>query len=142
MDKTVIRGDTYVLRRKLFYIEIVDEDLNPFDLAGCTVRSTFKAAPTDPSVDTTDTTGYIKATIVFNEAGTVTSSSGLALQDGTTALDGMLVQTLTSTQSKALPVDVDLFSDVEITDADGEVFTVIMTGKLVAIDGYTNRVTG
>lgn len=133
----VIRGDTYGIRRPFFIITLVDDAAQPFDLTGCTVRTTYKEAKTDPATDPTDTDAPIKHEIVINGSGVVTSQDGLFLQS--TAAAGVLIERLTSAESLALPLNVQLISDVEVTDGNGEKFTVPSVDTVSAIDGVTNR---
>lgn len=137
--RTIIRGDSYGIRRPLWVITLVDEALDPFDLSGCTVRTTYKPTATSPADDPDDTDAPIKHTIVIAVNGTVTSSDGLILVGDATG--GTLQERLTATESRVLPVNVELLSDVELTDQNGEVFTFPMTDTLKAVDGLTNRTT-
>lgn len=137
--RTIIRGDSYGIRRPLYTITLVDELGNPFNLTGCTVRTTYKAAVTTPVEDPTDTSAAIKHDIVINGSGAPTTENGLHLLGPATA--GVLEEWLTSTESRALPTGVELVSDVELTDQNGEVFTWTFTDTLTAIDGVTNRTT-
>ncbi len=78
-NTTIIRGDSYALRRPLFTHTFVDDNGDPFDLSGCTVRSTFKTATTDPTTDTTDTTAVIKATLEVSSLGIATTETMMYL---------------------------------------------------------------
>lgn len=137
--RTIIRGDTYALRRPLFTITLVDENSDPFNLTSCTVRTTYKTAATSPDTDPDDTDAPIKHFITINGAGAVTDSDGLFLVGAATA--GVLEERLSATESRAMPVNVELISDVELTDQNGEVFTWLFTDALKAVDGITNRTT-
>lgn len=138
--RTIIRGDSYGLRRPFYTYTFVDELDAPLDLTGCTIRTTYKEAPTDPTTDTTDSTAAIKHTIVIDTFGVATTQTGLYLTGAATA--GILYERLTATESKALDTAKTYLSDLELTDFNGEVFTWIFDDQLVAIDGYTNRTTG
>jgi hypothetical protein len=137
--RTIIRGDSYGIRRPLFTITIVDGSSNPFNLASCTLRTTYKPVATDPTADPNDTGAPIKHFITINSGGTVTSNSGLFLVGAATA--GVVQERLSSTESRAMPLNTELLSDVELTDANGEVFTWLFTDTLRAVDGITNRTT-
>lgn len=148
-DKFIIRGDSYDFEpRYLYRHELVDlslppnpgdGSLQPYDLSGCVVRTTYKAEATSPIDDPTDESAPIKHDLVIGLDGTVTSSNGLRLES--TAAAGVIIEDLPSSESLALPVGVPLYSDVEITDAAGKVQTVLSIGTLTARDGYTNRST-
>ena len=137
--RTIIRGDTYAIRRPLYTYTLVDVNNNPFNLTGCTIRTTFKPAVTDPNDDPNDATAAIKHTIIINGSGVATTTQGLYLV--TTATSGQLKEYLTAVESRSLPVNVDLVSDVELTDGNGEVFTWLFSDTLRAVDGITNRTT-
>jgi hypothetical protein len=137
----IIRGDSYALRRPLFTYALVDEDNLPFDLSGCTVRTTWKVERTDPTTDPTDTGAVLKGLLVVSGAGVATTQSGLYLVGPATA--GTIQHRVSATETKALPLETAWISDVELTDVNGEVFTFLFEGDtLEAIDGITNRTTG
>lgn len=138
--RTIIRGDSYGLRRPFYTYTFVDENDAPLDLTGCTIRVTYKAAPTDPTTDTTDSTAAIKHTIVIDTFGVATTQTGLYLTGAATG--GIITQRLTATETKALPLGTSLLNDVELTDFNGEVASWILDDILTTIDGYTNRTTG
>lgn len=137
--RTIIRGDSYGIRRPFYTITLVDIDSNPFNLTGCTIRVTYKPVINTPDDDPNDTTAAIKHDIVINGSGVVTSSTGISLEGAATA--GELVERLTATETRALPLETPLFSDIELTDANGEVFTWMMEDTLMAIDAVTHRTT-
>ena len=137
MARTLIRGDSYAIRRPLYVITFVDDEATPLDLTGCTIRSTYKVAPTDPTIDDTDDGAYIKSTLVIDNDGDATTEDGLFLQS--TASTGVVVQKLEASDTLALPLNIEIRGDIELTDPNGEVFTWILDEALVAIDGYTNR---
>jgi len=137
--RTIIRGDSYGLRRPLFTITLVDNLNDPFNLANCTIRTTYKIAPTDPNTDPTDENAPIKHFIELDGVGAVVDNDGLVLVGPAT--DGVLEERLTAAESRVLPANVELQSDIELTDQNGEVFTWIFTDTLKAIDGVTNRTT-
>jgi len=137
--KTIIRGDSYGIRRPLFTITLVDELGDPFDLTGCTVRTTYKDVATDPNVDPDDANAPIRHSITINGSGVVTDTEGLTLVGLATA--GVLQERLTAAESRLLPANMELISDVELTDQNGEIFTWLFTDTLKAVDGVTNRTT-
>lgn len=134
--KIVVRGDSYGELRPLFIIKMAGPNGGRFNLAGATVRTTYKETPSDPNTDTTDESAAIKHEIVINDDGTVSSSNGLVLYGA--ASDGTIHEYLTSAESKALPLNVELFSDVEITIGD-DTITFVQETPIKAIDGFTNR---
>lgn len=139
-DKTIFRGDSYDFNpRYLYRIELVNDQLAPFDMAGCTIRTTYKPGPTDPAKDPNDTWAPIKHDITFSAAGAILSSSGLRLES--TAAAGVLIEDLPRAESLTLPLGVPLNSDVQVTTADGKDITILAIGILTAADGYTNRST-
>lgn len=137
--RTIIRGDSYGIRRPLFTYTLVNEASTPFNLSGCTVRTTYKPVATSPDSDPNDTNAPIKHSIVIAANGTVSSSTGLVMVG--VAADGIIQERLTATESRALPLNTPLLSDVELTDANGEVFTWVSADTLLAVDGITNRIT-
>jgi hypothetical protein len=136
-DRQIIRGDDYGVRRPLFRITLYTDTMAPFDLTGCTLRTTYKAAKTTPNADPNDTGAAIKHTLIINESGSATTQNGLYLIG--LASGGVIEERLTATESRTLPLNTKLFSDVEITDSLGEKATFFSEGSLTAIDGYTNR---
>ena len=142
-NRTIIRGDSYALRRPLFLIELADIAGWAFDLTGCHVRTTFKPAADD---DVTDATAVIQHEIVIAADGGVTTSTGLVLGEmvddvfvALPATAGKLVHRLTKAESAAIPVGTAYISDVEVTDADEEVFTFLFEDTLTVVNGVTNR---
>ncbi len=141
--RTIIRGDSYGVRRPLYEHTLVDEDnddLIPFSLKGCTVRTTFRAAPASVTEDPTDSTAIWKGTLSVDSAGVVTLSNGIVLAG--TADDGQVEIHLSAEASRAFPAGVPLISDLEVTDALGEKFTFLFDEKIVAVDGVTHRLVG
>lgn len=140
-ERVLFRQDSYPAnKRPVYRYEFVDADLLPMNLASCTVRATFKVVPTDPNTDPTDTDAAITADITFDEFGAVSGTpTSWALPSGMTAADGVLELVLTSDETMTLPLATQLLSDVQITDADGDISTLIMVGTLSARDGFTNR---
>ena len=137
----IIRGDSYAVRRPFFTYELVDDLNDPFDLTGCTVRTTWKVATTDPSTDPTDASAVLKGLLIVDGTGTATTETNLEMVGLATA--GTIVHRVTAAETLALTAGVTWESDVELTDANGEVFTFLFSGDtLTAIDGYTNRTTG
>jgi hypothetical protein len=139
-DVEIYRGDSYAIRRPLFTHTFVDDNADPFDLTSCTVRSTFKTIPTDSSTDTTDSTAVIKATLIVDGTGTATTETKMYLVGLATA--GVCELRLSAADTSAMIVDTDFFSDVELTDGNGEVFTFVMPDSLRVVEPYTNRTTG
>lgn len=139
-DTTIIRGDSYAIRRPLFTHTFVDENGAPFDLTGCTVRSTFKTKPEDILIDTTDSTAVVKATLIVDGSGTPTTQTKMYLVGAATA--GVCELRLSSTDTAGLAPETDWYSDVELIDGNGETFTFLFTDKVRAIDAYTNRTVG
>jgi hypothetical protein len=139
-DTEIYRGDSYAIRRPLYTHTFVDDNGDPFDLTSCTVRSTFKTIPTDSETDTTDSTAVIKATLIVDGTGTATTQTKMYLVGAATA--GVCELRLSSTDTGAMLTDTDFFSDVELTDGNGEVFTFVMPDSLRVVEAYTNRTTG
>src|SRR5690349_9833116 len=108
--RTIIRGDSYGIRRPLYTITLVDSLGDPFDLTGCTVRTTYKTTVTAPTDDPTDTSAAIKHDIVVNGVGTPTAQNGLHMVGA--AADGVIEERLTAVESRSLPLNTPLFSDV------------------------------
>lgn len=134
--KKVIRGDSYGTLRPLFILKFASPTGGRYNLAGATVRTTYKPESTDPNVDVDDSGAVIRHEIVINEDGVVAASTGLALIGA--ASDGVIHEYLTSTESKALPLDVELYSDVQIT-IGSDTISFVQGTPVVAVDGYTNR---
>jgi len=138
---SIIRGDSYAVRRPLFTYELVDDANDPFDLTDCTIRTTWKVTTTDPASDPTDATAVLKGLLVVDDTGTATTEEGLELLGDATA--GTIVHRVTSAETLALTAGVTWESDVELIDANGEKFTFLFSGDtLVATDGFTNRTSG
>lgn len=137
----IIRGDTYVIRRPFLIYNLVEESLGPFDLSGCEIRTTWKVVTTEPDSDPTDTSGVLKGTLIVDLSGTATTETGLFMVG--VAEDGTFEHRITSSESAALSLGQSWKSDVEVTDANGEVATFLFEGDTAkARDGYTNRTTG
>lgn len=136
-ERVIIRGDSYGLRRPLYRIELLTVDNQPFDLTGCVVRTTYKPRPTSIEVDPHDDTAFIKHELHVDENGVASVQAGLHMIGDPT--DGQIEERLTSSETSVLPLDIVLFSDIELTDPNGEKFTWIMEEGLRAIDAYTNR---
>jgi len=137
MARTLIRGDSYSIRRPLYEITFVDDEAAPLDLTGCTIRSTYKITTTDPNEDTTDEGAYIKATLVVDTDGEAMTEDGLYLKS--TADAGVVLHKMEASDTLALPLNTELYGDIELTDPNGEVFTWILEETITATDGYTNR---
>ena len=140
MAREIIRGDSYAIKRPLYVYTIVDENLNPFNLAGCTVRTTYRSTPASISEDPNDESAIWTGTLVVSSAGTETYSKGLSLQG--LANEGKVEVRLSAEDSRKFPLDKELISDFEITDSLGEVFTFEFEEKLVAVEGVTHRLEG
>lgn len=146
VDRTIFRGDDYPVYRPVYRYELVTPEIDPltelpipFNLAGCKVRATFKAQPTDISADPTDSGAVFKADIVFNPDGTVASATNFALPSGLGASAGVLHLTLTRALTTDALTDLTLQSDLQVTDALDNDQTITVVGKLVTDDAYTNR---
>lgn len=137
---TIIRGDSYALRRPLYTYTLVDDENASFDLSGCTVRTTFKTVTTDPADDPTDASAALTGLLVVGSDGTPTTQTALYLVGDATA--GTFEHRLTAAETAALPTGAAWVSDVELTDVNGEVFTWLFTETLTTVDGITNRTTG
>jgi hypothetical protein len=135
--RTIIRGDSYGIRRPLYTITLVDEEAEPFDLTDCSVFTTYKVATTEPLDDPTDTSAPIKHELEVDSGGVPITQDGLYLVGSPTA--GIIEERLTSAESASLPLAVDLISDIQLIDQNGEVFTWLFTDTLRAVDGVTNR---
>lgn len=135
--RTIIRGDSYGIRRPLYTLTLVDEVSAPFDLTSCTLRTTYKVVTTDPSDDPSDLTAPIKHEIVINGSGVAITEDGLYLVGP--AINGVIEERMTAAETIALPLNVDLISDIQLTDQNGEIFTWLFTDTLKTIDGVTNR---
>lgn len=136
-EKVIIRGDSYTTLRPLYTYILVNNLGDPLNLTGCTIRTTYKVAPTDPNTDTNDTTAAIKHNLIIDGTGAVVESNGLSLVSGVAG--GIIREVLTKAETLALPADVSLKSDFELTTPE-EVVTFISDDTLKAIDAYTNRV--
>ena len=139
MARTVIRGDSYGIRRPFYTYTFVDSGDLPLNLAGCTIRTTYKAGKASAADDPNDATAEIKHHITLNGSGGIVSQNGLYLES--TAAAGILVERLTASETLALSLDTPLLNDVELTDSNAEVSTWLYEEPLTAIDAYTNRTT-
>jgi|SRR5690606_25231771 len=135
-DITIIRGDSYAIRRPLYTFEFVDEFGAPFNLAGCTVRTTYKSQIGPIDVDPDDQLAPVRHSITIDLNG-VATPNGLYLKGPASA--GVVVDRITSSESKEFQTDLMYISDVQITDANDEVFTWIFQDGIRAIDAVTNR---
>lgn len=136
-DITIIRGDSYALRRPLFTYTLVDDLGQPFNLAGCTVRTTYKPEIYTIEDDPVDASAPIRHMMVVDINGTVTSSDGLALSGP--AANGVVLDRFNSYDTKQIPPDVRHIGDLQLTDANGEIFTWTWVDGLIAVDSVTNR---
>lgn len=137
MARKIFRGDSYAIRRPLYTYTFQDEDLDPLSLNGCTIQITYKPSITTIESDSLDSTAVIKHEIKINGGGTVVSQTGLYLVGAATG--GVIQERLTKVETAALPVDVELVGDLQLTDENGEVVTWLFDEKLMAVDGVTHR---
>lgn len=137
MSKQIIRGDSYETSRPLYQYSFLDDTSGPLDLTGCDIMITYKPVITAIEDDSTDATAVIKHELKIGAGGSVEFQQGIYLV-GTIA-DGTVEQRLTPTETTSLPVGVILYGDIQLIDANGEVFTWIFEETLLAIDGVTNR---
>ena len=135
----VIRGDDYTQSRPLKTLTFEDAASDPLNLAGCTIRTTYKPVITPPETDPNDTTAEIRHFITFSGAGAVSDSEGFVLVG--TAAGGQVNEYLTKTETMSITPDVELVNDVELTNAAGEVMTFTQVDTLMAVDAPTNRTT-
>lgn len=135
-EKIIIRGDSYTDLRPLYTYTLVNDQGQPFDLTGCTIRTTYKESTTDPNTDTTDATAAIAHDLIIDGGGNILASNGLIVVGDVTS--GVIEEYLTSAETLALPLNASLSSDLELTTPN-EVVTFISDDTLKAIDAYTNR---
>ena len=141
-ERIIIRGDSYQQRRPLYIIEMdavnpITGTIGPLNLAGTTVRTTFKRVPTDPVSDPNDTDAPIKADVTISSTG-VATSNGLVLVGAANA--GKLAHYLSAVQSRSLPLGQQWVSDVVVIFADtGEEISKEYTDTVSAISRITNR---
>lgn len=139
--RTIVRGDSYASRRPLYTYTLANsEELSPLNLSGCTVRTTYRTSPAKVEEDPTDASAVWKGTLVISSSGVPTTSNGLVLKG--TASSGVIEVHMSAEDTRTLPLNVELISDLEVTDAQGEVFTFLFDEKIIAIDGVTHRRTG
>ena len=81
-----------------------------------------------------------KATLIVDGTGTATTETKMYLVGLATA--GVCELRLSATDTGTMLTDTDFFSDVELTDANGEVFTFVMPDSIRVVEAYTNRTTG
>lgn len=148
MERLIYRQDSYVIRRQVFSLEIIDTsipvapeaDPAAFDMSASSIRMTFKALKTDPNIDTDDADAPIKADITFDAGGAIVGTPRLfRLVPGTSAEDGELELTMDKDQTLALPLIATLPGDIQVTDANDEDFTIPVIWTIKTIDSYTNR---
>lgn len=137
--RTIIRGDSYAIRRPLYTYHFVNDQGGPFDLTGCTVRTTYRDNNATPQEDPNDEVVVWKATLVVDNQGIPTLENGMKL--ATTAEAGTVLEQLSADASRLFPLGVELKSDIELTDAVGEKFTFLFEERIVAQDGVTHRRT-
>jgi hypothetical protein len=132
--RTIIRGDD---KRGFCQYAVLDTNGNPLSLAGCLILTTFRTTKTPIESDPFDATALIKHHMQIAGDGSVTLSQGLRL--ATNAAAGIIIEDLSSAETRLLPVDVPIYNDVQIRDATGVTTTYIMSDHSIATDGYTNR---
>lgn len=137
-DRTLIRGDSYATRRPLYRTQFYDTAGLPLNLTGCTIRTTYRPAPTAPIDDPNDSGAVIRHTLSVGTDGVIGTQDGLFIV-GVVA-DGLVEERFTAAETRNLPLAQRLLSDIELTDARGEVTTWIMQEGIVTVDGYTHRV--
>lgn len=144
MDRVLTRGDDYWADRPVWTVTLVGVDpldpdnLTPFDLTGCTVRSTWRPGPIPPGEDASDTTAALAASIAFDGNGDVTASSHMILPPDSSASDGVLLLVADRATTTAMPLTAGLRGDVQITDAADKVVSVPVLATLALIDLYTS----
>ena len=136
---TIIRGDSYALRRPLYTYTIVDENSAPFNLAGCTIRTTYKVQSAPISIDPDDQLAAIRHIMTVDLNGVATLTTGLYLSGPASA--GIVHDRMSATETKTFTADAAYISDLQLTDANGEVFTWLWNDGVIAVDGITNRDT-
>lgn len=131
---TIIKGDSYSLRRPMWKHEFVDIDNNPMDFSGCTILTTYKEeiAPIDEDPD--DSFAVIRHSIVFDMDGVPTAENGLYY-----IAPGVIAERFPSEVTRDLPAGVALTFDIQLEDANGEYFTFIINETVTAVDSATNR---
>lgn len=130
----ILIGDTYDVGRPLWGFGFANENGSAFNLAKCTVLTTYKSEYSD---DPTDSDAHIKHHLVINSSGTVTSSNGLSL-DGAAA-QGKIKERFTSDETRELPPNVEVMGDVRLIDSNGEVFTFPLLENILPVQTVTNR---
>lgn len=136
-QRSITRGDSYGLRRPLYEYEFINDLGESFDLAGCTIRTTYKPEKTSIEDDPEDMSAAIVHELVLDANGIPTKEDGLYLIGN--ALEGKIQERLSAQETKVLPLNTPLKGDVEVVDAAGEIFTWVLDEELVAVDGYTHR---
>ncbi len=147
VNRVVIRGDDYLARRNVFGFGLIDVEASNvagsqtlLNMAGHTIRSTFREGPVAPGSDPTDATAPLTAEIAFAANGAVSGTPlNMALPEGMTAADGRLDIRLDKTITAGLPLGTVLKFDIQVTNPDGEDDTVMLLETLSAEDGYTSR---
>lgn len=136
MTREIIRGDSYP---QFYVLTFLEAGGSPIDLTSSIIRTTYKPEVTTPGDDPDDDTAVIKHFIAIDGSGVVVDSDGLEL-DGP-AENGVLVESLTTAETNALPLETQFISDVEANLYGGILVTTFMylDDPIVAIDGVTNR---
>lgn len=131
---TIIKGDSYAIRRPLWKHEFVDIDNDPMDFSGCTILTTYKPNVIPIDDDPDDAMAIIRHSIVFDMDGVPTAENGLFYVE-----PGVIVERFPSELTRTLPTGVALKFDIQLEDANGEYFTFVMTETVTAVDSITNR---
>lgn len=133
----ILIGDSYAIARRLWEFTFVDVNGNPYDLAGCKIKTTYKTIVLPFDQDPNDETAIIKHSLILNGSGGVTSSTGLSLS--TTAAAGKIKEYFAKTETILLPPSTEVYGDIRLTDANGENFTFPFLDTIKGIQTVTNR---
>lgn len=135
--RSIYQQDSYNSTRYFQRHAFFDDALNPMDLRGCKIMTTWKPVVTSLSVDPNDSVAPIKHEIQISLGGTVTVSTGLVLE--TVATDGVILEHLTTTETANMPLDTELIGDLQLIDANGEILTWLFSDRIKAVSAVTNR---
>ncbi|MGC4107827.1 MAG: hypothetical protein QM753_16010 [Thermomicrobiales bacterium] len=133
----ILIGDSYGIARRLWEFQFADVNGAAYDLAACTIYTTYKTTLTDPQDDPDDDSALIRHFITFNASGVVTASEGLYLVGS--ASGGKIQERFTSAETIELPAGIDIQGDVRLIDANHETFTFPYLEVLVGVQSVTNR---
>jgi len=140
MPTVLVIGDDYAANRPFDTLSFVTDELTPFDLSGCTLLTTWKAAVTDPATDPDDTSAVFTGALVVDAEGNPTTEDGIYLIGDATA--GTVQVRVFRTDTAALPVGETWLFDYQLTDSDGETQTWLYDAdadRISARFGATNR---